>query len=239
VQKLPILLYHKIDEIPPGARHVRNYVPPKQFESQLGALKLWGFTPIALEDWLRLRAAGTGMPSRPVVLTFDDGYRSNYEIAWPILRHYEAGATIFLVADRMGETNRWDADELQEPLLGPAEVRAMQAGGISFGSHTCTHRSLIHLTEKEALEELTLSRAKLEMLLGRPVTTLAYPYNNNNRRVRRLARTAGYQAAVLGRGKVNAPWTSLWALRRIQVDSQTTIEELRHRLFSWRHLAWI
>ena len=239
MQKLPILLYHKIEEIPPGARHPRNYVRPKQFEAQLAALKSWGYTSIALEDWLEKRAAGGGMPSQPIVLTFDDGYRSNYEIAWPILRHYGARATLFLVADNIGGTNRWDADEIQQTLLSPDEIQAMQADGIRFGSHTCTHRSLIHLTETEALKELTQSRSKLENLLGRPVITLAYPYNNNNIRVRSLARRAGYQAAVLGRGSVNAPWTSHWALRRIQIEPQTTIEELKYRLSSWRWLAGI
>ena len=236
---LPILMYHKVDVVPRGARYVENYVFPDQFDAQLAALSLWGYTPITLEDWLDFRAGRRQAPRRPIALTFDDGYRSNHDIAWPLLRRHGATATVFLVADFLGGTNRWDAHELQEPLLGPAEIAAMQAGGIHFGSHTCTHRSLPHLPLAEALDELTRSRATLEELLGRPVIALAYPYNNHNSAVRALARRAGYAAAVLGRGRVNARWTNPWALRRIRVDLQTTIEELRRQLARLRWLAGV
>ncbi len=234
---LPILMYHKVDTIPPGARYVGNYVFLDQFDAQLAALSRWGYTPITLEDWLDFRAGRREPPRRPIALTFDDGYRSNHDIAWPLLRRHRATATVFLVADLIGGTNRWDADELQEPLLGPAEISAMQAGGIQFGSHTCSHRSLTHIPPAEALDELTRSRATLEALLGYPVVTLAYPYNNHNATVRALARRAGYKAAVLGRGRVNARWTNPWALRRIRVDSDTTVEALGRRLARLRWLA--
>jgi peptidoglycan/xylan/chitin deacetylase (PgdA/CDA1 family) len=233
---LPILMYHKIAVIPPGARHIGNYVLPEQFEAQLAALTSWGYTPITIEDWLEFRAGRKLPPRRPIALTFDDGYWSNYEIAWPLLRRYHATATIFLVTDLIGRTNRWDSDELQEPLLGPDEIAVMQAGGIRFGSHTCTHRPLVHLSPAEALHELTDSRSKLEALLRRPVLTLAYPYNKHDASVRSLVRRAGYKAAVLGRGRGNARWTNPWALRRVKVDSQTTVEELRHRL---SRLKWL
>ena len=239
VLTLPFLMYHKVDEIPPGARHVRNYVLPEQFDAQLTALSRWGFTFVSIGDWLDFREGRRKPPRRPIAITFDDGYQSNHDIAWPILRRHSATATLFLVADLIGGTNRWDVDELQEPLLGPVEIAAMQAGGIQFGSHTCTHRSLIGIPPPEALLELTRSRATLEALLGRPVVTLAYPYNNNNATVRALARRAGYQAAVLGRGRVNASWTSTWALRRFQVDSLTTVEALGRRLARLRWLAGI
>lgn len=239
VLTLPILMYHKIDEIPSGARYVPNYVLPKQFDEQLTALLRWGYTFISLEDWLDFRAGHRKPPHRPITLTFDDGYKSNHDIAWPILQRHGVTATVFLVSDFVGETNRWDPNVLQEPLLSLAEIRAMQAGGISFGSHTCTHRSLVDIPRADAFLELTRSRTRLEALLGRPVVTLAYPYNNNNATVRALARQAGYQAAVLGRGRINARWTSPWALRRIPVDSCTVVEELGHRLTRLRWLAGI
>ena len=112
----------------------------------------------------------------------------------------------------------------------------MQAAGIRFGSHSSTHRSLTTLSEPEARAELTDAKNKLESILVKPVLTFAYPYNDNNRKIRSLTRKTGYQAAVLGRGIVNAPWTSPWALRRILIHVETTLEELRHRLDSWRWL---
>jgi peptidoglycan/xylan/chitin deacetylase (PgdA/CDA1 family) len=236
---LPILMYHKVDEIPSRTRHVSNYVLPDQFDAQLAAISRWGYVPIALEDWLDFRAGRSKPPHRPIALTFDDGYQSNYDVAWPLLRRYGMTATVFLVGDLVGGTNSWDVDERQEPLLGPAEINAMQAGGIQFGSHAFTHGSLIDMQPTEVFLELTRSRATLMALLGRPVVTLAYPYNKQNSTVRALARQAGYQAAVLGRGRSNARWTNPLALMRIAVDSSTTVEALGQRLIKSRWLAGI
>src|SRR5439155_1384889 len=79
------------------------------------------------------------LPPRAIIITFDDGYRSNRTIALPLLRQYGFGATIFLVTAQLGKTNAWDRDELKEPLLDAADIRSMQAegrgggGGIDFG----------------------------------------------------------------------------------------------------------
>ncbi|MHB8499603.1 MAG: polysaccharide deacetylase family protein [Candidatus Acidiferrales bacterium] len=236
---LPILMYHKVAEIPPWGRHLGNYVLPEQFEAQLTAISRWGYTATTLEDWLAFRAGRRKPPRRPIALTFDDGYQSNHDIAWPFLHRHSMTATVFLVADLIGGANRWDVNEPQEPLLRPEEIRAMQAAGIQFGSHTCTHGSLIDMQPNEALRELTRSRATLMALLGRPVVTLAYPYNKQNAAVRALARQAGYKAAVLGRGRINARWTNPHALMRIRVDPYTTVEALGHRLTRLRWLAGV
>jgi peptidoglycan/xylan/chitin deacetylase (PgdA/CDA1 family) len=235
--KLPILMYHRIEEVPSHPDYLPNYVRPDEFVEHLEALRKWGYTPVALEDLLEANDVCVGTPSRPVVLTFDDGFRSTFDIAWPILQRYEARATVFLVADYLELMNPLDWSEPPAPFLNKIEILQMQTGGIRFGSHTCTHRSLTNLTQSEAYRELKESRKKLETILSRPVTTLAYPYNNNNFIVRGLARKAGYQAAVLGRGIVNGPWTSRWALRRIPIQLKMSIEEIGRRLSSWRWLA--
>jgi len=231
---LPILMYHKVDDIPCGTRHVGNYVLPEQFDAQLTAISRWGFVPITIEDWLDIRAGRKKAPRRPIALTFDDGYRSNYDIAWPLLRRHGMTATMFLVTDLIGGTNRWNGPKVS--LLRPEEIRAMQAAGILVGSHTRTHGSLIDMQPEEAVLELARSRAKLMALLGRPVIALAYPYNKQNFTVRALARQAGYQAAVLGRGRANSRWTNPLALMRIAVDSRTTVEALGQRLIKSRWL---
>jgi peptidoglycan/xylan/chitin deacetylase (PgdA/CDA1 family) len=230
VLTLPILMYHKVQAIPPAPSYLRNYVSPKQFEQQIAAILRWGYTPVTIEEWLEIRAWSKPAPKRPIALTFDDGYRSIYENAWPLLRRHGLAATVFLVSDCIGGTNRWDTHGPQEPLLDSAQLSEMKAGGVRFGSHTCTHRALIDLPVEEALSELTRSRTALEMLLGETVTTLAYPYNKQNRSVRALARQAGYRAAVLGRGRLNARWTNPQALMRIAIHGDTTVEALGHQL---------
>ncbi len=193
--RLPILMYHKIDRLPrpPGACHPRNYVLPEQFEAQLVALRRWGYQTISFGDWLAYRRGAGALPRRPIILTFDDGYRSTYEIAWPLLQRHGSTATVFLVSDLIGKTNAWDADEIQEPLLGPAEIAEMRAGHIEFGSHTKTHAALTTLPLPRAVAELRDSRTALERLVGDPVRVLCYPYGKHNPAVRTLAREAGYE----------------------------------------------
>ena len=227
---LPILMYHKIHEIPSEAGYRRNYVLPAQFEEQMKSLEEWGYTTVTIERWMEIRAGREPAPKRPIALTFDDGYESVYRNAWPALRRHGMTATIFLVAHALGKSNQWDRGEPQQPLMTLDEIKEMSAAGIAFGSHTCTHRALPELSEKEQLDELAGSREELEAALGQPVTTLAYPYNKQNRKIRRLVRRAGYRAAVLGRGRLNARWTNPYALMRIAIHLQTTREEFERQL---------
>jgi len=230
-------MYHKVQVIPSEPGYLRNYVFPAQFDRQLTSLTAWGYTPITMEQWVEIREGRQESPKRPIAITFDDGYRSVYENAWPLLRSRGMAATVFLVASFIGKTNQWDANEVQEPLLNPAEIMEMQRGGICFGSHTLSHRPLTGLSRPALLNELTRSRDVIEALLGQPIATLAYPYNKQNRQIRTVARQAGYSAAVLGRGRINARWTNPQALMRIAIDFETTFEEFESRLRRPRYVV--
>ncbi len=239
--KLPILMYHKVDRLPPGARHPRNYVLPEQFDAQLAALTRWGYQTISFVDWLAYRRgerSPRSLPRRPMILTFDDGYRSTYEIAWPLLQRHGCVATVFLVSDLVGKTNAWDADELQEPLLGPAEIAELRAGGIEFGSHTRTHAPLTTVSPHQAKAELGDSRVALARLLGEPVRVLCYPYGKQNPAVRALAREAGYEAAVIARRRLNSTATDPFRLARLRIDLGTGVRTLRWTLTQLRWLPW-
>jgi peptidoglycan/xylan/chitin deacetylase (PgdA/CDA1 family) len=240
--RLPILMYHKIDRLPPGVRYPRNYVLPDQFAAQLAALKRWGYETISFGDWLaycrgELRLPRR-LPRRPIILTFDDGYRSTYEIAWPLLQRHGCGATVFLVSELIGKTNVWDVDEIQEPLLGTAEIAELQAGGVEFGSHTMTHAPLTTISRQHAVEELRGSRAALQRLLGEPVRVLCYPYGKQTAATRALAREAGYEAAVIARRRLNSPSSDPLRLTRLRMEPSTRLDTLRWTLAQLRWLWW-
>src|SRR5207245_8952287 len=205
--KLPILLYHKIDRIPAGARYPRSYVTPERFDAQLAFLRRRGYESVSFVDYLASRRGAARLPRRPVIITSDDGYRCNRDVALPLLQRHGFRATIFLVAERVGGTNAWDPDEIQEPLLDAAAVRAMQAQGIEFGSHSATHARLTALDPVAVLRELRDSRALLGALLGRPVQVLGYPYGAHDAVSRRLAAEAGYEAAGAIRRRMHGDGT--------------------------------
>jgi peptidoglycan/xylan/chitin deacetylase (PgdA/CDA1 family) len=235
--KLTILMYHKVDEPSAGVRFPGNYVAPDQFQQQMEALLRWGYRSIGFEQWLDYRAGGaTSLPDKPLIVTFDDGYTCFGRNAWPVLRSLGIGATVFLVAGQIGGTNAWDRDELQEPLLDAARIRALQAEGVSFGSHSYTHPPLAKISPDRAVEELTRSREALGELLERDVNVFAYPFSNQNSVVRDLARQAGYRCAVRGKGRMNWRGTDPFGLRRIKVEHEMTVEALQRRLVRERYL---
>lgn len=237
--KLPILLYHKIDRIPPGSRYPKNYVMPRQFDAQLALLKRRGYTSVSFADYLAYRPGERRLPGRPVVITFDDGYRTARTTTGPLLEKHGFTATIFLVTSLLGKTNAWDSDELQEPLLDAADVRALQAGGMEFGSHTATHARLTALSPAERMRELCTSREQLGALLGKPVLVLGYPYGDYNAETLRCARDAGYEAGVIIRRRMNSDATNLLELRRIPITCLTSLGRFAWDLFRlrWFHGA--
>src|SRR6266480_1225864 len=124
--RLPILKYHKVDRIPPAARYLRNYVLPEQFAAQLAALERWGYETISFTDWLAYRNGTTALPRRPIILTFDDGYRSTYEIAWTLLQRCSSSPTSSVRRTNGTETrfrSRCSAPP-RSPRCGPAVLRS-------------------------------------------------------------------------------------------------------------------
>jgi peptidoglycan/xylan/chitin deacetylase (PgdA/CDA1 family) len=209
-------------------------VLPEEFERQLTALRSWGYETVTLNEWVAFRKGSAGLPGKPLVISFDDGYRTTLTNAWPILRKAGFSATVFLVSGLIGKTNSWDEDELQEPLLDEADILKMHGEGCSFGSHTRTHVALTKTPADLASRELSESREELERLLGEPVTSFCYPYAKQNDSVRSLVRAAGYDCALIGRGGINRVSRDPFALRRIKIDTATTIAGLRRTLLRAR-----
>ena len=228
------LNYHKVAEIPSGTRYPENYVRPEQFRAQLRLLRAAGYNSITVSQYLAHRRGNAPLPPRPVMLTFDDGYLSNYDLALPMVREHGYSATVFIVSGMLGATNAWDSDEIQEPLLALDHVRELQSQGFEFQSHTRTHPRLTEIPPKDALEELTRSRTELEQALGAPVKAIAYPWGRHDDAVERLAEEAGYEGGFTVRRRVNFDHTPMLALRRIGVSHTTSLSRLGWDLFRLR-----
>jgi peptidoglycan/xylan/chitin deacetylase (PgdA/CDA1 family) len=234
---LPILVFHKIGPVPPASNFPRNYVRPEQFDALLGSLRSAGYEGISFDQYLAHRRGEGTLPRKPILLTFDDGYRSNAEVAVPILRKHGFSATIFVVPGRFGGWNEWDAEDVQEPLLTVDEIRELRDQGFHFGSHTMTHVRLTAATPDVALRQLRESREALEALLGEPVRTICYPWAQHDATVRALAREAGYECGVGIRRRLNRDDTDVMALHRIPVTYLDSTWRVRWDLFRLRFRA--
>lgn len=219
---VPALAYHKIADIPAAAKHRCNYVTPSQFAAQLRLLRTMGFQSISFAQYLAFRRGDAELPNRPILITFDDGYRCNLDFALPLLRRFGFSATVFVVSGQLGGTNEWDTGEIQDSLLSADEVRGLSAEGFEIQSHTRSHPNLTQINRERALAELRDSRRDLETLTGKPVNIIAYPWGATDGRVESVAVAAGYEAGVILRRRVNFDDTPLLELRRIGINSDTT-----------------
>jgi peptidoglycan/xylan/chitin deacetylase (PgdA/CDA1 family) len=192
---MTILCYHAVD---PGWRSVLS-IPPQDFGAQLRWLLAHRRVLDLTEAVQRLDPHG-GLPRGGVALTFDDGFRSVYEHAFPLLRTAKQPATVFIVTDTLTPAGRhadWVDDPPNRPLptLSAEEIREMLEAGLRFGSHSASHRDLTQLSDAECLRDLRDSRETLEEVLGCPVHLLAYPRGWHDERVRRLTQRAGFSHA--------------------------------------------
>lgn len=232
---VPILLYHRIIR-PCGASQRRDplALPIKTFERQVRYLAERGYTCVSIPDLVQALRHEHGITSRkPVAITFDDGYESVLTLAYPILREYGFTATVFVVTSHVRQPN---TNVLDAPFLNWKQIRALRRNGISFGSHTVTHRPLTRLPYEGVRRELIVSKEILEHHLGEEIQTLSYPYGYRNEAVRRLARVAGYVAAF-GVNKGRNGRFNLWRRQCSADDTLLTFAFKISRLYGY--LTWL
>ncbi|MBN2474416.1 MAG: polysaccharide deacetylase family protein [Pirellulales bacterium] len=185
-----ILIYHALDcAAEPvaldNAADLSVVVGADDFQRQLQYLRDLEMPVVSLEDVLD---PSCDLPNRDhVVLTFDDGHRSNWSLGLPRLVEAGVTATFYVVAG-------W-VDKDPEYLTSP-QLREMADRNMLIGSHTMTHRFLPQLSREQLHRELADSRARLEDILGRPVVDLAIPGGHTNRAVLEESRQCGYRSVA-------------------------------------------
>jgi peptidoglycan/xylan/chitin deacetylase (PgdA/CDA1 family) len=188
---VPVLMYHRVSDSPEDTvrPYYRTCTSPARFQEQMQWLADHGFHGMTLGDglgWLaasqdpltnvRLPSSDPRPPTtsrRPVVLTFDDGYRDFLTAAMPVLETFGFTATVFLPTAFIGSDRR-SFQNIE--CLTWAEVNRLAQRGIEFGSHTVTHPRLAQLSWEEVHQELTESKATIENAIGTSVATFAHPY---------------------------------------------------------------
>jgi len=190
-QTVPVLAYHQFAEKSTNSMTVSR----EAFAAQMQLLKVKGYRVISLQqlvDFLDFRGQ---LPEKSVVITIDDGWRSAYDIAFPILRKYGYPATLFVYTQLIsggGKTLSWD------------QVREMSAQGLDVQCHTISHRNLALPQGQESADqyfttiarEIAESARTIEQQLGKRPTILAYPYGDTNGLAITLLKSQGYRAAL-------------------------------------------
>lgn len=182
---VPILLYHSVsDTATPAYRQFT--IDPETFALQMDLLVASGRTVLTVGHFTALWRSGAEMPERPVVLTFDDGYRDMYTTAFPVLRAHGFKAVSYVVSGFVGSPSSVTVDQVQQ----------MNANGIEIGAHTVSHADLTRISPAERHREVFDSKASLEALLGHPVLDFCYPSGRVDDAVVREVEAAGFETAT-------------------------------------------
>ncbi len=192
---VPVLAYLKLA----GEKSGRLVVPRSAFERQMKFLRDNGYHPVSIDRLMDYLEMKSGLPPKAVVITFDNGWRSVYDIAYPILKKYGFPATVFIYTDFIGAPK----------ALTWKQLREMAGHGISVQSQTLSLPDLTRLPPKAGLQdhirhldrELGQSKALIRKNIGAPCRYLAYPFGKTNDLVIAIAKKFGYRAGfTLNRG---------------------------------------
>jgi peptidoglycan/xylan/chitin deacetylase (PgdA/CDA1 family) len=213
--RFPILMYHRIlsAECPIPREAVEEFrysLSLEEFARQLERMVSSGYRGVAVGDALDAASADESVPDNWVVLTFDDGNRSDYVHALPLLQDKGFTATFFIGTSRIGCDGGLEAGMIGE----------LAAGGMEIGSHGMSHRFLPSLSGGEEVEECVQSKRILAELAGRDIHYFALPGGRYNRRTVRTLKRCGYSAVCTSKYGYNSQRPS-FLLKRIPIHSGT------------------
>ncbi|WP_282796616.1 polysaccharide deacetylase family protein [Streptomyces sp. CC224B] len=231
---IPIFMYHSIAPLPNEATHELS-VSPAAFAEQMEVLRSLGCTPLTTAQlaW-HWRHPDRPLPTRPVLITFDDGYEGVHQYALPVLTKHEFASTLFLATGWL--RGKYDTGGGLDTMLGWDQVRELAESGTEIGGHSHTHPQLDQLSDDALWFEVVRCKEIVTNELGTPPESFAYPYGYSSRRVRRAVRGAGFrQSLAVGNG-LACRRQGPYALRRVTVRRSTEPEEFE-RLAEGRGLG--
>ncbi|PYJ42700.1 MAG: hypothetical protein DME80_10870 [Verrucomicrobia bacterium] len=219
-----IFCYHRlVDKV----RYPGTEITPAAFEAQMKQLKDRGITVISMQDLLAWKRGEKNIPPRCAVVSFDDGWKSQYEVAWPIMKKFGYPFTMFIYTEGVaggslggGQAITWE------------QLTDMRDNGVDIEAHTATHQDLrdagvkrtrTRLTgpqyEQWVRNEVVGSKELLEQRLGIKVNCFAVPFGSYNEHVKELARNAGYEAMFTVYGQPITFTSALDSLGRYAIEA--------------------
>lgn len=227
--RVPILMYHRIAVLAGDepAVTVGLTVDPGEFTLEMQWLKDHGYTSITQMQLYSALEEGKPLPDKPVLITFDDGYRGIATIAAPIMTRVGMVGTAYVITDRIAQLKK-----TAPTWLTWSQLRTLEQRGWDIGSHTVSHTEIPHMTPAAALKTLRASRLILEKHLGHPVQWFCYPAGSVNPAAVAEVKEAGYVLATTTKFGVEHSATSPLELSRVRVANNTGVRGLAAALSS-------
>lgn len=219
--KKAVLVYHSVDNIPVNNDPLKINVSPVLFERQMACV---------------------AKSAERFTITFDDGYKSVFKNAFPVIAKYNIKTILFLTTGYIdGKISFADFfnDKYIPPALNWDEIRRMDAAGFEIGSHSLSHKSLLSMDEKAAYQEASQSRQRLSEALGHKVRSFSYPYGAYgyfNAKTAGVLRSAGYDRMFTNVMGMDNSKENPSAIRRIRIYSYDNMLRFRMKIagaYNW------
>jgi len=212
IQEVPILCYHRFGD----GCDSPLCVSAQLFDNQMRYLRNNGYRVISPEQLLAFLDYREPLPKKAVMITIDDGYRSVYDVAYPILKKYGYSATLFVYTNYVGVSSK---------AITWQQLQELKSNGFTIGSHTIMHSDLSKQGEHESNEaynqrlrqELFDSKKIIDKKLNQDTFFFAYPFGRANTTAMLMTRQAGYRLAVTVNRGGNAFFANPFLLRRDQI----------------------
>ncbi len=222
--RVPVLMYHYI-RVNPVASDRLGYglsVTPADFAAQMEWLVKNGYHAVFPSELSAAITQNAPLPTKPIVLTFDDGYRDFYDQAWPVLKRYGLKSSSAVITNFADKGDRGD-----QQYMNWAMIRELDHSGlVEIASHTQSHPDLTRISAAQRWTELAKSKDLIEQQVGHPCTAFVYPSGKYDGATVADAKRAGYQIAfTTNDGKVRAPQDGgvMLQLPRVRVAGGTTL----------------
>lgn len=230
--EVPVVMYHRVINNSENEGIYGTYIYENIFRQHMQYLKDNNFDVITFEDLNKIGWRNRFQRNKKyIMITFDDGYVDNYNLAFPILKEFGFKATIFL----MGEStyNEWDVNaggEKKFELMDKFMIKEMQDYGIEFGAHTFNHPKLNKLSEEEIRHQIVDVKKPLEEKIEKEIITFAYPYGILNDHAKKMAREAGYTFTVSTDSGSVCLSDDLYQIRRIAIFPNTNLFSFKRKV---------
>ncbi len=212
-----VLNYHKVVD-----EHMSLSVPLADFEQHMKWLQEYGYTSITPEDLYEFIVNGRELPEKPVLITFDDGYKDNYTNAYPIMKKYGFKGTIFVVTGFLG---------VYDNYLTWEQAKELTDNGFSIESHTHNHKSMTEASDDDISRELAKSRDTIKEKLGVEADFIAYPTGTYNLHIAELVKEAGYKGAFTIKYDNASRDSNIYAIERVPIfHTENTNKDFLERI---------
>ena len=221
--KIPTVIYHSVRSHVAGESKYQDLydVTPELLDQELSYIEENGYHPILMRDvdayW---RGATSTFPAKPIILSFDDGWKNQFEYAYPLLTKHHMKAVFYIFTNPL--------DHKKSHWMSWEDIRALDAAGMEIGGHTRTHPILTKIAHDNNKLDYEISEPKriIEQQLGHPIISFAYPFGAKNEAVEVAVARAGYMTA---RTTISGVWND--PLHRLEFHGTLSSDKLSQ--FKW------